>query len=1033
MILDLIKKYKETKAFLQTVHSSRRKLAAIIDFFKECELLNHYPPNPSFIIDFVPVLINIFKTTSVNFISPEFLESSKVILTLSKEYYKDEIVLSRIDSTLDCINMNLLKMYFYLGEYENGLVVLQSMVSGSSNFDEVKFSEPHDKKQKKDSKPRNISEYSVISKDFFKKPRSFEILEEIKYELDRLNSYSSDEINVLLVEETVSYGKENSFGLIQPLACDIIHENNNSSIFRFHNITDLSEDKIHNSFGNLQSSMKFLVRKFSKQIIKKNISINLHFNALNGIYKGSSFLLPALVISFCNYQKYINNICNFEINCSSVFSSSLDENGNLVKLPYDSLKAKINTAFFSWIKYVIIPKENISEAENILLELRVRYPKKDLNIIGIDNAEELFKYKEVIKIKRDTMYEHTKKVIKRNSTLSLTVFSVFVLLLGIFLALKIIPRDVKPLPKSEAEMYLIYAPDRDTNWIFKNENKFGGDTIDFGEVAVGDLWYPKMDFISNSRKKEEFKIESEGESKDEFEVLWRDEGNQKDAPLLNPDFAQRLYIKFRPTDINNLGTKKARLIFYSTSEPKNKKTIFVKGNSVRYKNGYSLLFDNPYKQLVLNNKQNILGDVFTIEFWMKPLQMPFAENSWVLNDEDGTNNKFDITVTNDSFIYVRIHKNKTSTNPDVLYANGKIICNQWNHFALMYKKGKISILLNDNIKNYNLKNNPIKNNPDRIYLGGTKGHEKRKLEVFDNNGVNFLLYGLKIWNSSLNPYDVLGNKESKKILSKDNLILNYDFDEMNFEAVYDLSKNDNWATIYSGINRKMDSPFNTIEKSKPSESGNTVLKLKGRGTTFCAKNIFDKNTSFTIQVDSKFNLKDTLLNKNVFCISHPDNAIEFLIRRSSINASYCHKVFNYIIEENKPHINDTLWHKYTLCYSAENNSIKIYLDKNEISSFDSLSYKYDVGRWFYGLSFGNNSFFYAPRYLSIETFIDNAKVFNRAITPSEIFTDTKNGLLAYWTFEKTDEELALDEVNNLPLLMWEDYKLVNEDISYLKK
>ncbi|MCX6165853.1 MAG: hypothetical protein NTU73_13495 [Ignavibacteriae bacterium] len=210
-------------------------------------------------------------------------------------------------------------------------------------------------------------------------------------------------------------------------------------------------------------------------------------------------------------------------------------------------------------------------------------------------------------------------------------------------------------------------------------------------------------------------------------------------------------------------------------------------------------------------------------------------------------------------------------------------------------------------------------------------------------------------------------------------------------------------------------------------------EINEKGTAFSTKNIFSKNTSFTIQVDSKFFLKDTISSKHVFSISHPDNTTDFSIFRNYFYAVYLNSVYNYKVEAKKTFMNNNFWHRYTMCYSFEKDVIKIFCDEKEIISFDSLTKKFDISQWFYGLSFGNGSFFYSPRFMNPETYIDNAKVFNRSISPEEIFSETKNGLTAFWSFEKTDNELAFDEINNLPLIMWEDYAIVNEEISYLKK
>jgi hypothetical protein len=85
-----------------------------------------------------------------------------------------------------------------------------------------------------------------------------------------------------------------------------------------------------------------------------------------------------------------------------------------------------------------------------------------------------------------------------------------------------------------------------------------------------------------------------------------------------------------------------------------------------------------------------------------------------------------------------------------------------------------------------------------------------------------------------------------------------------------------------------------------------------------------------------------------------------------------------------------------------------------------------------GISFGVYRYWGSPKTININTYIDNIRIFGRAIQPDEIFKDSPDGLLAYWTFQKTDKELAYDEINNLPLIMFEDFELINEEVKYEK-
>ena len=79
-------------------------------------------------------------------------------------------------------------------------------------------------------------------------------------------------------------------------------------------------------------------------------------------------------------------------------------------------------------------------------------------------------------------------------------------------------------------------------------------------------------------------------------------------------------------------------------------------------------------------------------------------------------------------------------------------------------------------------------------------------------------------------------------------------------------------------------------------------------------------------------------------------------------------------------------------------------------------------------SFALNNYYGSPRITTFKSYTTNIKLFNRAIGQSEIYSENRDGLAAYWTFQKTDKEIAYDEISGLPLLMWQPFQLVEDDI-----
>lgn len=1025
MISDLIKKYEITLQYLDSLHNPRKKLIAIIDFFRTCEKENHFPPSFSFIEEFIPKLINIFRLSSINFIDPEYLKSAKKILIISKYEYGDSIVISQIDAAIDLINMQLLKMYFHLGEISDGIVILNNMVETGTGAD---YKSENIRSAIKN--PPDTGKFTLVTKDTFRKSRAFEILDEIKYEIERLNSSSDSEINLILIDDD-SNGNNDGCGIIQSLSCASESSGKSKSGIVLDNITDLNETDLHDSLVTVKNTASHLLYISGIRKNTDNFSAKLFYESRKSIYKGKSFLLPASILFFCNFHNKESVKYSYRISSSAAFTGALDDNGDLIKLPHSILKAKVYTAFFSWIKCIIIPEENLREAKDEISRLNLKYPGRKLNVIGLKNAADIFNYPEIIKKEKHTLKEAGLKHFRKHYLRTTIAAAVILILATLGFGKLFIKLPVKPVPQTDSEMYAVYTPESEIPWLFHNADYFSGDTINFGDVSIADMWYPQIDLINNGSKEDKFNLELEGKDKNEFEILWRQEGRQPSAPVLKPDVKQRIYIKFRPVDYSSPGLKNAVLNLYTESHPEIRKKIYLKGNSVKYDKGYSLLLNDGDDQLVVNNDKNILNDDFTISFWLKPeLTGGIINDIPVMINDDGSKNKFYILISKDSCLAFNMMPNRTKPEPLYFYSKNKIIFGEWNYIAVTYNKGNAAILLNNKRSNFYFKDNPVKIIGDKISFGGIKNPDKRKTEKPGNTNFRFLLSSLKMWNAEMPERYLSANKFSNDIDTSKSLILQYDFDDMNFETVYDLSKNDLWGTIYGGVSRKMDSPdFIAGKHTSSDNAGNKVLSLGKRGIMKCPLDLFKKPSSFTMQCDLKIKVIESDIANAFFDISHPDFDAKFIYLNNNIRLCFDDKVNSLLNSKEKHYLPGDKWHRYTLCYSYENDFLVLYIDSTQFLRLDSLKSKFDVSRWFYCLSFGSASFFYSPRLIQNDIQIDNAKVFSRILSPSEIYGSNTEGLLAYWTFEHSENNLSFDEIRRIPAMLWQNFRIINENSS----
>ena len=198
--------------------------------------------------------------------------------------------------------------------------------------------------------------------------------------------------------------------------------------------------------------------------------------------------------------------------------------------------------------------------------------------------------------------------------------------------------------------------------------------------------------------------------------------------------------------------------------------------------------------------------------------------------------------------------------------------------------------------------------------------------------------------------------------------------------------------------------------------------------------LFNKASSFTFQCDFKTDVNISKENTTIpIFVNRANLDIGFNLGKDSIelfsNNYFLKKDFNSIFI---PFNSTNIWNRYTLTYDMEKNLLVLFINNVQVANIVPIEKAVDITQNYMGIAFGYYNYFAGPRFFGLTTYMDNIKIYNRAINSTEILTSSGEGLLAYWTFEKSDKELVYDEVNNLPAILWEDCEIVNEDIPYLK-
>lgn len=1031
MLDKIIELYDYSLKTIKLSQNPRTHLIVINNFFKTLQeyRLNHL--TNSFLKDFIAPLVKLFKNSNVEFLSPEELNFSRYLINRSIILTDNDIIKNELKTILYQINIKLLLVYYYLGEAENGKIILEEIINNKfiaeSGYNISDFSVKF--------KSKISNEYNkLIDPSIFKRNIIFDVLQKINYEIQRINSFTCDSVNVLMVESEKVEGKEWFFGSVMELSCEIENKiNNNVTPVFIDNISDINDNNLNSAAYNIWNASKLTLNKFKTILNKAKNIIHLRFQKLSGIYKGGSYGSGAAILISASVLKYLQSRYTVRLAYSAAFSGAIDQYGNLQKMPDSVLKYKIEAAFFSWIKNIIIPDGNYAIALDYVNILKNIYPGKIINVVSVKNISEVLNNNDIVLIKKDKLSEYLKKFVSRHKYFSYSVISAILIGLTFFAAWKFIPRNIKPLPQSQNYLNLFYTPDRDIKWIFQNSDREGGDTITFGEIAVGDMLTHRIALWNNSGSKKPIKFEIDGKDSSEFEVLWAIDPAQKEAPeFIYNDIRQRVYLKFIPW--RDTGSKSAILKIYSSDDQNNYKLIYLKGKSGFFENGYSLKMKNDDEYVINPKLGNFLGDEFSITLWFKANKTKIN----LLNDDNSnhTDTKFCLLVDYDTTIGLQLlESGSMQTYSHKIVSKNKVKLSEWNNLAVTHNKNITKIYLNGIETIYKTQQSHIKQIEDFFFLGSEVHPMQRASNTYRKDNWELTVSELKIFKNELDNENINTKLFNQSKYTDEELKLYHNYEETVGHFVQDASKNDIPGELVGLPEKTLDYP--SVKRLNKNNLNNkdtdNFVKIFDKGEIRLNKNIFNPKTSFTIQFDAKAggNLKKSwrqfyhLSGIQYSYVFYIDSSDYISIRREDYindNTSELARV-NFKLDSN--------WHKYTFDYNYVNNTGRLFIDSKLIAEYSLGKSNYDITRQFFCMVFGKEGQYDNPRFWGEPCSIDNISIFNRTLTQEEINNSDLEkikqipGIIALWTFSKIQNNVCFDEINKFPVFIWDEYEVMN--------
>ncbi len=162
--------------------------------------------------------------------------------------------------------------------------------------------------------------------------------------------------------------------------------------------------------------------------IKHSWNAAILFEMPNSWHAGKSANLAIAGAFYCEILKAEEQQEMFWLNPAACISGEVDKNGDVLPVAEGTLKLKVEAAFFSWVHVLVVPQQQLDQAQSMIKKLNSNYPNRDLPVIAVATLKELFFDRRVtLYNKIDTLTHNFNNVWRRRNSAVVALILLFLL------------------------------------------------------------------------------------------------------------------------------------------------------------------------------------------------------------------------------------------------------------------------------------------------------------------------------------------------------------------------------------------------------------------------------------------------------------------------------------------------------------------------------------------------------------------------------------------------------------------------------
>jgi hypothetical protein len=390
------RKFQKLKSDIAALEAPDLRLLYLIDFWSELKIYRERSEYQSYFDEYFPSVHELISENNLADLSIEELKEIYDAISDMSDSFPGK------DSGI--ITSTLAKKLFYVGEAEKALDILGAQlrlpddIDSQTEFEILQFI--YEKSQSEDQKLADFLQPILIEWQ------------------NELESVAPDTVNCLFVEK--GGGARIGRGRMRRLEATNIETFGKSAKddeITFEDIKVAPKDHFAGVAYDACDAVRRVFKAERLTHLSEAYYYHAHFTIQNGkhAFTGDSIGLAFALLTYTKLLKPEIKRHEKFISSDVVFTGGVDSDGNIIPVNPETLESKITRAFFSPVRYLVIPEANRRMAEKIINDMRRDYPRRKLRLIPAETLREVIDDPRVIRSDKVCMLPYITRIVYKYS------------------------------------------------------------------------------------------------------------------------------------------------------------------------------------------------------------------------------------------------------------------------------------------------------------------------------------------------------------------------------------------------------------------------------------------------------------------------------------------------------------------------------------------------------------------------------------------------------------------------------------------